>query len=47
MTRRAYTGLFFAAFVWMASPAAAQSAASCTPTGKNLFVRDVMADIYL
>jgi len=47
MTGRASTGLLLAAFVWVASPAGAQWAASCTPTGKKLFVRDVMADLYL
>ncbi|HEY6508999.1 MAG TPA: S41 family peptidase, partial [Vicinamibacterales bacterium] len=47
VTGRAGTGLLLAAFVWIASPSAAQTAASCTPTGKNLFVRDVMTDLYL
>lgn len=47
MTRRAATALLVAAFVWVATPSAAQQPASCTTTGKSLFVRDVMADIYL
>jgi len=47
MTRRARVCLLLSAFVWIASPSAAQTGVSCTPTGKNLFVRDVMTDLYL
>ncbi len=47
MTGRARVGVLVLAFVWFASPGSAQTTASCTPTGKNLFVRDVMADLYL
>lgn len=39
--------LFLSALVWLAGPSAAQTGVSCTRTGQNLFVRDVMTDLYL
>src|SRR4029077_519467 len=48
MIRRAAACLLIAFAAGAAAPAAyAQGPASCTTTGKNLYVRDVMSDIYL
>ena len=48
MSRRALACLLTLIATWAAPPAArAQGPASCTTSGKNLYVRDVMSDIYL
>ena len=48
MSRRPLVCLFVLVAVCAAPPAAlAQGPASCTTSGKNLYVRDVMSDIYL
>jgi carboxyl-terminal processing protease len=48
MRRTAVSAAFLTALIWCAAPPAADAQiSSCTPLGENLYVRDVMTDLYL
>src|SRR5436189_6411291 len=47
MSRRLLACLSVLIVFCAATPASAQGPASCTTSGKNLYVRDVMSDLYL